>query len=164
MVKTRNLIRFLILFFISLTFFSCSSTIYDRSTRFNENDAFNVRCQNVMQVAQYWIGVPYLYGGNDYRGVDCSGFVQAVYADVFRIDLPRTTAEMYENGNYVRNGIFECGDLLFFKDIRGRGVDHVGIYIGENRFVHASSSGGVVISSLESVYYKEHFVAARRYF
>lgn len=164
MVKSRLIGFYCTFLFVSSMFFSCSTTLPDRSSRFSENDALDIRCQNVMQVAQYWIGVPYLYGGNDYRGVDCSGFVQAVYADVFRIELPRTTTEMYETGTYVRNGIFACGDLLFFKDIRGRGVDHVGIYIGEDRFIHASSSGGVVISNLENPYYKEHFVAARRYF
>lgn len=149
---------------VLVVFNSCLSTSVNRSARFNNNDALDVGCQNIMQVAQYWLGVPYRYGGTDYSGVDCSGFVQFVYGKTFDIRLPRTTEEMFDAGYFVRNAAYNCGDLLFFKNVRGRGVDHVGIYIGNNKFIHASSSQGVTISNLEDDYYQEHFVAARRYF
>jgi lipoprotein Spr len=151
-------------FIIIVLLASCISTSTNRATRFDENDGFNVSCQNIMQVAQYWLGVPYRYGGSDYNGVDCSGFVQLIYKETFDISLPRTTDAMFSEGDYVRSARFNCGDLLFFRDVRGRGVDHVGIYIGDNRFIHASTTQGVTISNLDNSYYREHFVAARRYF
>jgi len=111
------------------------------------------------------MGTPYEYGGKSYSGVDCSGFVQQIYKEAFSIDLPRTTEEMYNTGTPVRgNQWLECGDLVFFQGIRSRGIDHVGIYVGAERFIHASSSSGVVLSDLNSTYYQNHFVAARRYF
>jgi murein DD-endopeptidase / murein LD-carboxypeptidase len=123
----------------------------------------NITCNNIISVSKPWLGVPYKYGGTDYAGVDCSGFVQQIYQQVFGIDLPRTTQEMFAEGAFVRTGWLSCADLLFFKNVRGAGVDHVGIYIGNNKFVHASTSQGVVISDLTSDYYSEHFVSARRF-
>jgi len=124
----------------------------------------NITCNNIISAARPWMGVPYKYGGSDYDGVDCSGFVQQIYQQVFDISLPRTTEEMYAEGSFVRDGWLNCADLLFFKNVRGGGVDHVGIYIGDNKFIHASTSQGVVISDLASEYYSKHFVSARRYY
>jgi lipoprotein Spr len=132
----------------------------DTANRFN-ND---ITCSNIVSAAQPWLGTPYKYGGTDFDGVDCSGFVQQIFLQVFDVVLPRTTREMFEQGVFVRGGRFSCGDLLFFRNIGGRGgVNHVGIYIGNNRFIHASTTQGVVISDLAENYYAENFVSARRY-
>lgn len=120
-------------------------------------------CKSVIKHAKAWLGTPYLYGGNTKRGVDCSGFVKKVYHSAHNLSLPRTTAQMYQKGTFVRKEWLKCGDLVFFKNVRGRGVDHVGIYIGDGQFIHASSSRGVVISQLNSSYYLARFVAAKNY-
>lgn len=146
--------------FLSLIFISCSGTRPDRSYLIDQN----VSCSNIISVAQPWMGTPYKYGGIDFNGVDCSGFVQNIFQQTVNIDLPRTVDLMYQHGTFVRGGELICGDLLFFKNIRGRsGVDHVGIYVGNNHFIHASTSQGVVISDLNAVYYISRFVSARRY-
>ena len=155
-LKTAFLILFL--FFIN----ACTTTPVSRADRFVSRKE-NLNCQNIISAAKPWMGAPYLYGGNSIEGVDCSGFVQQIYLQVFNTKLMRTTAGLYGTGTFVRESWMACGDLVFFKNIRGRGVDHVGIYIGNNRFIHASSSRGVVISDLTSDYYLKHFVSARRY-
>jgi len=160
LVFSKHSVLLLILIFTTF----CANSAFDRSSRFQDSKEDRLPCRNIASAAKPWMGAPYVYGGTSPDGVDCSGFVQQIYIQVFDIKLPRTTAEMYERGTFVRGNWLQCGDLLFFKNIRGRGVDHVGIYIGENRFIHASSSRGVVISDLTSDYYLEHFVSARRYF
>lgn len=161
MYKFFNKNLFVLILFLAV---SCAS---DRHQRFTiGNNRFNpeITCSNILSAVQPWMGTPYKYGGTSFNGVDCSGFVQNIYANVFDIQLPRTTKQMFSEGVFVRGSSFICGDLLFFKNIRGRGgVDHVGIYIGKDRFIHASSSQGVVITDLNDSYYSERFVSARRY-
>lgn len=152
-----------ILIFLIFTNIACMSTRIGRSGRPISSDQ-ELTCNNIISAARPWLGTPYKYGGTDMDGVDCSGFVQQIYLQVFDIKLPRTTEEMFDQGSVVREGWLTCSDLVFFKNIRGSGVDHVGIYIGHNRFIHASSSSGVIISDLTSKYYNEHFVSARRYY
>jgi lipoprotein Spr len=123
----------------------------------------DIVCNNIISASKPWMGAPYKYGGTSYNGVDCSGFVQQIYLQVFDIALPRTTQAMFVEGSLVREGWLNCADLLFFKNVRGSGVDHVGIYIGNNKFIHASTLQGVVISDLATDYYSKHYVSARRY-
>ncbi len=158
-----RVIIYLSLFIILNIATFCSSSGIDRSKRFSDPNENLLPCQNIVSAAKPWMGTPYVYGGNSKNGIDCSGFVQQMYIQVFNINLPRTTEKLYNRGTFVRSSWLNCGDLVFFKNIRGRGVDHVGIYVGENRFIHASSSRGVIISELTSDYYVEHFVSARRY-
>lgn len=105
-----------------------------------------------------YIGTPYLYGGNGFSGVDCSGFVHNVFEQA-GVDLPRTSREQYRVGLSVSRPQF--GDLVFFKMESGR-IDHVGIALGGKKFAHASSSLGVTISSLDDPYYSARFVGAKR--
>jgi cell wall-associated NlpC family hydrolase len=160
MQQTVKLFLFFALFYLSI---SCAVSAVDRSKRFTEPAEDKLSCQNIISASKPWMGTVYKYGGNSTKGVDCSGFVQQIYRQVFDIKLPRTTEAMYNTGSFVRDSWLKCADLLFFKNVRGRGVDHVGIYIGDNRFIHASNSKGVVISDLTSDYYVDHFVSARRY-
>jgi len=153
----------IILLVVLTIIIACSAGRINRPGRVVSADE-NITCNNIVSASKPWLGAPYKYGGRDYQGVDCSGFVQQIFQQVFGIDLPRTTEEMFAEGSFVRSGWLNCADLLFFKNVRGGGVDHVGIYIGNNKFVHASSSQGVVISDLSSDYYSKHFVSARRYF
>jgi len=107
-----------------------------------------------------WEGTTHLLGGDDHSGIDCSGFVKAVYHNLFRINLPRTTKEQVRLGVPVVFQDMRVGDLVFF-----RPPDyprHVGIYLREGQFVHASKSQGVIISSIDPIYWKRHFWTARR--
>lgn len=100
--------------------------------------------------------------GPDY--FDCSGFTQKAFKDVYGINLPRTSQSQYFVGSRVsRIRDLEYGDLVFF-NITGRGVSHVGIYLDQNRFAHASSSLGVTISDITIDYWKKRFIEGRRVF
>ncbi|CAM4367663.1 C40 family peptidase [Paenibacillus alkaliterrae] len=109
------------------------------------------------------IGSPYKSGGMSTRGFDCSGFTTYVF-DKMGIELPRTSASQAKAGTKVAKADLLPGDLVFFDTIgRNNGaVSHVGIYIGDGRFVHASSSRGVVTDKLDSSYFENRFVTARR--
>jgi lipoprotein Spr len=108
-----------------------------------------------------WYGTPYKYGGNDRRGIDCSGFSGTLMSNVFAISVPRTSKEQYQNCQKVSKSELKEGDLVFF-NIRGRGVSHVGVYLANNKFVHASVNSGVVISDLGEGYYSSKFMGGGR--
>lgn len=107
------------------------------------------------------LGVPYLYGGTGKKGMDCSAFTAKVYESAARTPLPRSTAEQFERGEEVDREDLRFGDLVFF-NTTGRSPSHVGLYIEDDLFAHASVSYGVTISSMESSYYHNRFVGARR--
>lgn len=108
-----------------------------------------------------FLGVPYEYGGASREGMDCSAFTARVYEDATRRLIPRSTADQYEEGTDVDRDQLHFGDLVFF-NTTGRTPSHVGIYIEDDLFAHASVSYGVTISSMESSYYRNRFVGARR--
>jgi peptidoglycan endopeptidase LytE len=111
----------------------------------------------IMQYANGFIGVPYVWGGTTPNGFDCSGFVRYVFMNN-GIDLPRTSVEMHSE---VGTPVFDlkAGDLVFFAN---SSVNHVGIYVGNNQFISATSSSGIKIESLSSKYWSAHYVGAKR--
>lgn len=119
------------------------------------------RAQRLMGIANQYIGVPYVFGGNDPSGFDCSGFTRYVYSAV-GIDLPRMADEQYNMGYEVSRPFLQPGDLVFFSTYLP-GVSHVGIYIGNNQFIDASSDG-VSVDSLDSSYWAQRYVGAKRVF
>ncbi|WP_379137532.1 C40 family peptidase [Paenibacillus sp. sgz500958] len=106
------------------------------------------------------IGTKYVSGGVTTNGFDCSGFTMYVF-DKIGIDLPHQSGSQYQMGTAVSRSELKEGDLLFF-NTSGRGVSHVGIYVGDGKFAHASSSRGVTISSLSDSYYVNRYVGAKR--
>lgn len=109
-----------------------------------------------------WYGVDYRLGGSDMDGIDCSGFVKKLYMDVFGVDLLRTSYEMFANCEHLRKADEASeGDLVFFKT-RGRRISHVGVYLMNNYFVHASTTQGIMISSLNEEYWHKHFAGVGR--
>lgn len=111
------------------------------------------------------VGIPYRYGGNTPQGgFDCSGLVDYVFRDAAGVALPRTSAQMSELGRRkLAIDTLQSGDLVFFES-KGR-VSHVGIYVGERRFVNAPNTGGTVrLDSLDSGWWREHFVYGKRVF
>ncbi|MDF0533466.1 C40 family peptidase [Shewanella yunxiaonensis] len=111
-------------------------------------------------VLQQWQGVPYRLGGDSHKGIDCSGFVSVTYQQLLDMSLPRTVEEQAELGFAVTRAQLRSGDLLFFKT--GRLRRHVGIYLGNGEFMHASTSQGVTISSINNEYWHRHYWQARR--
>lgn len=109
-----------------------------------------------------WKGVPYVLGGNTRNGVDCSGFTRTTFMDRFNIQLPRTTTEQSKYGKKVPRDQIQTGDLVFFKTGRGPNGYHVGIYVKDGKFLHASTKGGVIYSSLNSTYWNKVFWQVRR--
>ncbi|MCJ1887792.1 C40 family peptidase [Pseudomonas sp. LA21] len=120
----------------------------------------------VTQRAYSMIGTPYRWGGTTpKRGFDCSGLVNYVFQNVDEVDLPRTAREIFSmRGNpKVARDDLQPGDLVFFRIHNRRNVDHVGIYVGDNQFVHAPRRGQKVrVSDLNGDYWKRHYTAARR--
>lgn len=108
---------------------------------------------------QSWRGTPYRLGGTTRAGIDCSAFVQQAYRSVYGLGLPRTTAQQSQVGKRIK-GDYQTGDLVLFKT-RGK-TRHIGIYLDQQRFLHASTSKGVMISSLDNPYWRKHFWQARR--
>lgn len=107
------------------------------------------------------INTPYLWGGTTTNGIDCSAFCQRVMKYALGIDIPRTSAVQSTVGEDVAREDLQFGDLVFF-NTRGRGVSHVGIYLGESVFAHSSSSGGVKTNSLNEDYYNSRYLSAKR--
>ena len=107
-----------------------------------------------------WRGTKHSMGGDDRTGIDCSGFVRAVYKNVFNIDLPRTTKMQIKKGSPVNKNELSAGDLVFFKPPTY--PCHVGIFLSENDFVHASKKKGVIISQIDSHYWGKYYWTARR--
>ncbi|SDO48676.1 NlpC/P60 family protein [Desulforhopalus singaporensis] len=108
-----------------------------------------------------WLGVPYRLGGTSSSGVDCSGFAMLTYRELFGKNLPRTVNEQARMGVRVKRESLRPGDLVFFKT--GFFSRHVGIYYGEGSFVHASSSRGVVKSSIHDPYWQKRYWQAKRF-
>jgi cell wall-associated NlpC family hydrolase len=108
-----------------------------------------------------YLGTPYLYGGNTREGIDCSGFTARVYESGASKQLPRSARAQFAVGAPIDKADLEFGDLVFF-NTTGRRPSHVGIYIEDDLFVHASVTRGVTFSSLESTYYRKRYVGARR--
>lgn len=114
--------------------------------------------QRVIDVACSWIGVPYRYGGNSRFGVDCSGLVCVAFEKGADIKLPRSSYEQADFCKKVSRDKIQPGDLIFFTSKKGGSrINHVAIYLGENKIVHATSSRGVIISSLDDEYWHSHF-------
>ncbi len=107
-----------------------------------------------------WYGTKYRLGGTTKSGIDCSAFSQYLFADVFNIRLPRTASEQYKLTNRISRTELKEGDLIFF-NTRG-GVSHVGVYLQNNKFVHASASGGVTISDIFDSYWVRRFIGVGR--
>lgn len=124
------------------------------------NEATSSRLDRLYRQYKDWKGTPYKYGGLSQDGVDCSGFVHQTYRTLFKITLPRSTKDQVRQGQRVYINQLSAGDLVFFKT--GLNVRHVGIYLEKGKFAHASSSKGVMISSMYTGYWKENYWQARR--
>jgi cell wall-associated NlpC family hydrolase len=133
-----------------------------RSFRTEKNESIsNLDQARMMRQISRWMGVPYKLGGETDEGLDCSAYTMLVYKNSIGKLLPRSSAEQFKVGTPVDFEDLKFGDLVFF-NTTGESASHVGIYLGDDLFAHASISLGVTISSLESFYYKKRYEGARR--
>jgi cell wall-associated NlpC family hydrolase len=109
-----------------------------------------------------WMGVKYVFGGDSRKGIDCSAFVRRLYKSVYDVSLPRTCIYQYQIVKKVKKECLELGDLIFFRTKRGSGW-HVGVFLGDDKFVHASGKGrNVMISDLNNSFYKRIYLNGGR--
>jgi cell wall-associated NlpC family hydrolase len=143
---------------------ACTSAPRYRTTPIDtrEHETVPAGRAEIIKVARSYLGTPYRSGGTSRNGVDCSGFVTAVYRQ-FDIALPRTSLGQSAFGERISPSSLQAGDLVFFKTSRRQSVSHVGIYMGQGKFIHASTrSHRVRIDDLEDDYFRKRFVVARR--
>jgi cell wall-associated NlpC family hydrolase len=125
--------------------------------------ALSNRASELVVNALGMIGIRYKYGGTSpENGLDCSGLVRYVFKETWGADLPRTSEEMSHLGQKIDTKDLQPGDLVFYNTLK-RGFSHVGIYLGDNKFIHSPSPGGEVrIESMDLSYWKKRFNGARR--
>ena len=126
-------------------------------------DYTTIREKMLMEIIKY-LGTPYKYGGNTKAGMDCSAFTQIIFKDVFNLSLERSARLQYTQGSVIEKGEeLKVGDLVFFNTRKRVKPGHVGIYIGDNLFAHASTKKGVTITALDYDYYARTYMGARRF-
>ena len=153
-------------------------TTTTRSSTHRENDAENISALQVkfavllstpaeevkntkmFEFIDDWYGTPYRLGGTTKKGVDCSAFSQFLFASVYGLNIPRTAREQYSLTNRISRTELKEGDLIFFNTHGG--ISHVGVYLQNNKFVHASTSGGVMISDIFDEYWVRRFMGVGR--
>ncbi|KAA5974959.1 MULTISPECIES: bifunctional murein DD-endopeptidase/murein LD-carboxypeptidase [unclassified Pantoea] len=184
MVKSQPILRYILRIVPALalaTLLSACSSTHSSQNANNENhevnnhngfllqasqDEFEEMVRNVdvksriMEQYAVWKGVRYRLGGDTKRGIDCSAFVQRTFRDQFGLELPRSTSEQQDTGREITRSKLRPGDLVMFR--AGSTGRHVGIYLGNDNFVHASTSSGVMISSLNDDYWKKRYREGRR--
>lgn len=143
-----------------------ASLVFAAPSYAQENDAQTSETEprpGIIERAMSWLGVRYRFGGSDEaKGFDCAGFVRRVFSGE-GITLPRSAATQFEKGCAVALDELQPGDLVFFRNTYKPGISHVGIYLGDNRFIHAASRRrSVVVDRIDAPYYLTHFAGARR--
>lgn len=123
---------------------------------------YRVPHTRLKKIADSYLGTRYKNGGTSRKGVDCSGFVFLVFQELASATLPRSSGKQWKMGKGVALGEARAGDLVFFRGGIFNGVNHVGIYMGNNTFIHASNKNGVMYDTLDEAYYKKHFAGIRR--
>ena len=131
---------------------------YSQIFGFDIKKIFNLELYDLIDK---WLGTPYRYAGNSIKGIDCSGFAKVLYKSAYDILLEGSSADIFKSIVPVAKDELSEGDLVFFKVRKGR-ISHVGVYLGQNKFAHASSSSGVMISDLDEPYWKQRYFKGGR--
>ena len=177
----KNTFRFVylsILLFFAVSLSSCRShkdvsttetnTSKPKSKKVTEKYAqvLNVDESKIDNIKLYsfvdeWYGVPYKYGGKNKSGIDCSNFTASLFNSVYSKPITGSSSSIYQQCKIISKSNLEEGDLVFFK-IDGDKISHVGVYLQNNKFVHATTKKGVMIDDLDEAYYKKYFYKAGR--
>ncbi len=177
----KRIVQFIclsILLFLAVSISSCrshkdipndnSNTNVPKSKKVKEKYAtlLNVDESKIDNVKLYsfideWYGVPYKYGGKNKSGIDCSNFTATLYSKIYSKALSGSSSSIFEQCKTISKNNLEEGDLVFFK-IDGDKISHIGVYLQNNKFVHATTKKGVMINDLDQDYYKKYFYKAGR--
>lgn len=157
-MKISIIYRILVMVILSIAIVGCSS-----SKKVTKEQYDDIPKNAIEKEARTWLGTKYKYGGNTRNGIDCSGLVVEVFRSVMGIKLPRTSAEQQKYCKNINKSELHPGDLLFFATgKKKKSVTHVGIYIGDGRMIHASSSRGVIVSVINEAYYRRRYLSSGR--
>lgn len=133
--------------------------LYSEKLKINFNGNEN---KNLILFIDKWIGTPYKYGGNTLSGTDCSGLVSNLYMDVYSKKISRTSKSIYNETSPINRDDLKDGDFVFFKTDKSKDVNHVGVYISNDKFIHSTTKKGVMISDLNEEYYKKSYYSSGR--
>ena len=147
----RAILPFLFMVLIAIWPMFASAANMDHPTRISESSLRSA----LLHHYDRWEGAPYRYGGNSRYGVDCSGFVHAMFKEALDIEVPRSTERLSQAGTRVSRRHLTAGDIIIFR-ISGKSL-HAGIYVGNGQFIHAAKSRGVMISSLSNPYWTDTY-------
>ncbi len=137
-----------------------SSIKKEYATKLNVGES-DIKNEKLYKFIDDWYAAPYKYGGKDRNGIDCSGFAGVLYSTIYNKNVAASSRAIYEETKRVNAVDLKEGDLVFFI-INGKNVSHVGVYLQHNKFVHASTHKGVIISDLDEPYYKKYYTGAGR--
>jgi len=162
------LLKFLLVLSAMAVFFSCSqkqqrlNIINDNQQTISHSKISDINTVKNLILKEFkgWEGTPHKMGGNSKRGIDCSGFAHHIYTKLFNLNVPRTTRQFFTTGIKINKTQLKPGDLVAFKPHSY--PRHVGVYIGNNKFIHASTTKGVMMSDLSNPYWIKHYVMSRR--
>ena len=135
-----------------------SSEVLDQIERQN----FSRENYLLFREIRFYLGTPYIFGGEDRRGLDCSGFVSVIFRDVYGIKLPHNASQQFVRSQRIPISQLATGDLVFFDNNYSGRIDHVGIYLDDGYFAHASATFGVVVSNLRENYYRSRVKSGGR--
>jgi len=127
--------------------------------------AVNITGEQFKYNVKEYLGIPYRRGGASKKGMDCSSFVRIIYKRFFNIELPYSARAQFNSSwlQKINNIEMQSGDLVFFSNNKKKGINHVGMYVSGWQFIHASSSSGIMFSSLDDPYWKKRFVGSKRH-
>lgn len=153
----------LVLLSVILLGTSCST---QKNINVHETEDFKIGITNkkLYQEVESWLGTPYKYGGQSKNGVDCSGLVVEIYKKVYEKKLYRSSNDIYnKNCRPIKKNQLREGDLVFFITAKNsKRINHIGLYLNNNQFIHSTTKKGVIITDLSEEYYKNRFVGAGR--
>lgn len=131
------------------------------SQRIDVSGSLPAETRRLLEEARRWMGTSYRYGGSTRSGVDCSGLTSQIFVNALQIKLPRSSAQQSEYCRRIDRSELMEGDLVFFRT-GSKGVSHVGMYVGDGRIIHSSTSRGVIVSSLDESYYRRTYHSSGR--
>jgi lipoprotein Spr len=164
-MNSKHILLFLFLFPFLIKAQECSSIQSTKAYKWFEHNGIcmdSTQCPYLYFNAYEWAGTRYSYGkAVKQKGTDCSGFVSSVFREVYCLELSRSSVGIWPQTKPVENQDLKEGDILFFQIKKGS-ISHVGIYLGNNKFIHAAVKGGVIVSDLGEPYYARYFFSGGR--